>query len=52
MAGCTSPRTSHPITLTRKELYDKVWSEPVHTLIHIGLGETDPHSSGSRNDAG
>ena len=23
---------SHPITLTRKELYDKVWSQPVHTL--------------------
>src|SRR5262245_58291587 len=24
--------TSYPITLTRKELYDKVWSQPVHTL--------------------
>ena len=23
---------SHPITLTRKELYDKVWSQPVQTL--------------------
>jgi hypothetical protein len=23
---------SHPITLTRKELYEKVWSQPVHTL--------------------
>lgn len=24
--------TWHPITLTRKELYDKVWSQPVQTL--------------------
>src|SRR4029450_4509887 len=24
--------TSRPIRLTRKELYDKVWSQPVHTL--------------------
>jgi hypothetical protein len=23
---------SHPITLTRMELYEKVWSQPVHTL--------------------
>jgi hypothetical protein len=23
---------SHPIRLTRKELYDKVWAQPVHTL--------------------
>jgi hypothetical protein len=23
---------SHPITLTRKELYEKVWLQPVHTL--------------------
>lgn len=23
---------SHPVTLTRKELYDKVWSQPVQTL--------------------
>jgi hypothetical protein len=24
--------TSHPIRLRRKELYDRVWSKPVHTL--------------------
>jgi hypothetical protein len=23
---------SHPITLTRKKLYERVWFQPVHTL--------------------
>jgi len=42
---------SHPITLTRKELYEKVWSQPVHTLAkEYGISDVGLKKTYKRRD--